>query len=121
MNATAKALEVAATPITIEEDVALCVVRGVLETTLDAAINRLGRIQDAERALEAEKKALREGVEEALRREGLKTYKTDDGRSATVYETTRITPDWDFIATILTPEQLATAKKLTISGSIRIR
>ena len=94
----------------VEVEVVLDVVVGEQELSLEAAVNRLGEIQDAERALKKEKEPLRKATEVTLRANGLDTYATPEGRSATVYErTTNQYPDRVYLGSILTPAQMALA------------
>jgi len=118
MTKTAAAVSAA---VSVQSEVALEIVQGTQDMSLDAAINRLGAIQDAERALDKEKKPLRDAAEFALRRAGLDTYATPEGRSVTAYESTR--SDWDaaYLASVLTPEQLARAKKAKVISALRVR
>ena len=107
--------------LAVEADVVLAVVPGTMVVSIDEAVNRLGAIQDAERALDKEKKPLRDAAEYALRRAGLDTYSTAEGRSVTVYEQGRSDWDADYLASILTPDQLARAKRSRVVQGLRVR
>ena len=97
------------------------VVRVVSDVGLDDAINRLAALQETERAVEAEKRKLREGVEFCMRFQGIDKYSTPEGHTATVYNQERTSVDWDYLKTILSPEAFAKAHKVSMTGSIRIR
>lgn len=102
-------------------EVVLPVVVGEQLLTLDEAVNRLGQIQDEERALKKEKDPLRKATEDTLRANGLDTYATVVGRSATCYEQERCNADKEYLRSILTPEQFERAfPPKTIKG-LRIR
>lgn len=106
----------------VEVEVILPVLVGAMELSLDAAIDRLGEIQDAERALKKEKEPLRKATEATLRANGLDTHATTGGRSATTYErTTNQYPDRVYLASILTPAQMALAFPTKDTKGMRIR
>ncbi len=106
----------------VEVEVILPVLVGAMELSLDAAIDRLGEIQDEERALKKEKGPLRKATEATLRANALETHATTSGRSATTYE--RVTdqyPDRVYLASILTPAQMALAFPNKDTTGMRIR
>lgn len=104
----------------VSVDVALVVV-AEQHLSADAAVDRLAALQEQERAIDKEKKPLREGVEHALRRAGLQTFSTASGHSATLYEQERAEVDKEYLKSVLTPEQFERAfRKKAITG-MRIR
>ena len=106
----------------VEVEVILPVVIGAQELSLDDAIDRLAEIQDEERALKKEKDPLRKATEATLRANGLETHSTPCGSSATCYErTTNQYPDKVYLASILTPEQMALAFPSKASKGMRVR
>ncbi len=106
----------------VEVEVILPVVIGEMELSLDDAIDRLAVIQNVERALKKEKDPLRQATEATLRANNLETHSTPCGSSATTYE--RITnqyPDKVYLASILTPAQMALAFPDKASKGMRVR
>lgn len=106
----------------VEVEVVLPVVFGEMELSLDDAIDRLASIQNAERALKKEKDPLRNATEATLRRNGIESHATPCGASATTYErTTNQYPDKVYLASILTPAQMALAFPDKASKGMRVR
>ncbi len=124
-NTNAATTNICAAPVFADLVVAVEVVEVVVgerELTLDAAIDRLGEIKDAECKLKKEKDPLRKATEATLRRNGLETYATPDGRSATTYErTTNQHPDRVYLAGLLTPAQMALAFPTKPTKGMRVR
>lgn len=105
----------------VDMEVALAVVVGEQHVSLDEAVNVLGQIQDQERKLKQLKKRLKPATEFALRRAGIPTYETPEGRSATTYEQEREKCDKAFLKELLSPEDYARAfPKQAIQG-MRVR
>jgi hypothetical protein len=106
----------------VEVEVILPVLVGDAQFSLDVAIDRLGAIQDEERLLKKEKEPLRKAAESTLRANGIDTHSTASGRSATTYDrTTDQYPDRKYLASILTPAQMALAFPVKPTKGMRIR
>lgn len=104
----------------VSVDVALVVVAHQ-HLSADQAVDRLAALQEQERAIDKEKKPLREGVEHAIRRAGLDTFSTAAGHSATLYTQERAEVDKEYLKSILTPDQYALAFKVKNITGMRIR
>ena len=106
----------------VEVEVILPVVFGQQELSLDDAITRLGEIQAAERTLKKEKEPLRKATEATLRANGIESHATPGGTSATTYErTTNQYPDRVYLASILSPAQMALAFPDKNTKGMRVR
>lgn len=98
----------------------LDIVVGIESVTLDTAIDTLSGLCRMKKQIEAEEKALRGSVSAAMAEGGLKTHITASGVRATSYDSSNTSPDWKYLESILTPEQMVRAKKSTAYTALKI-